>query len=198
VSAFKTWRAPTVEEFPFGISELGKIIGEVEAVGPTWTRRLVRAEPSGEWCLLVDEAAQPTMPTLAPWADEVQTRAFPTAYALTEAVKILQGPNNPEAILADRRARVAAHEAELVAEKADAQAKAEAQRVEAAQLDADKARFNFDGWAKLETWQQGFYGLAVLVRDRDPDLAANLRTIASEGRSSKPARPGFPRCDWER
>jgi hypothetical protein len=198
MTAIKSWRAPTAEEFPFGISALGKIIGETESVRPTWTRRLVRAEPGGEWCLLVDEAATPTMPTLAPWADEVQTRAFPTAYPLPEAVAILRGPSNPEAILADRRARVAAHEAELVAEKADAQAKAEAQRVEAAQLDADKQRFNFDAWAKLEPWQQGFYALACRVKDRDLELAADLRAVASEGRRSKPARPGFPRRGWER
>jgi len=200
VSAHKAWRAPTAEEFPHGIAELAKLIGETESVRPTWTRRLVRAEPGGEWCLLVDEAAQPTG-KLVPWAEpEIQLQAFPTAYPLAEAVKILTGPDerNPEKILASRRELTAAHEKELAAEKADAQAKAEAQRAEAAQLDADKLRFGFDAWAKLEPWQQGFYALAVRVQSRDLELAADLRRIASEGRSSKPARPGFPRCDWER
>lgn len=198
MTPIKSWRAPNDEQIAAGQTELAKIIGPVEAAKLSWQRRLVVSEPDGAWCLTVEAGGKPSWDTAAPYADPPQLVVTTLAYPLAEAVAILQGLNNSEEILRQRREACKVHEAEENRAKAEAQAETNRREADSRQLDADKERFNFDGWAKLEPWQQGFYGLAVLVRDRDPDLAANLRTIASEGRGFKPARPGFPRCDWER
>jgi len=197
MSAHKTWREPSEDEFPHGIAALGKIIGSEAALKPSWTRRLALSD-AGEWLLVVTSGGQPTIPTFAPWADPIQLQVFQTAYPLAEAVEILQGPNNPEAILAERRRRVAEHEAEETKAKALAKAQQAEREADAAQWERDKTKFNHAAWVRLAEWQQAFYALACRVKDRDPSLAKDLRVVAAEGRGSSPARPSFPRAEWER
>jgi hypothetical protein len=190
MSAVGKYRPPTREEFAVGIAELGKLIGAVEATAPDWTRRLALSEDGSTWLLMIEEAAAPTTPHLVPWADPIQLRAFPVAYLLAEAVAILQGPHNPEAILADRRARTKAHEAEVAAQKTAEESARLAKREEAEQLAADKVRFNADAWDKLTDAQRLALALALRVEARDPALATDLREIGSHRILD------FPRAKW--
>jgi hypothetical protein len=182
MSAVKTWRAPTAEALARGMAELAKIIGEAESVSPIWTRRLVVGEPDGAWCLLVDQAAAPTLPKLAPWADPIQLQAFPTAYLLAEGAAILQGPNNPEAILAERRARVKAHEAELAAAAAKKLADEKAAKEAGEQQAAAEAKLAAGEWWRSKELVEFALALANRVQERDYKLARDLRQMAEPGR----------------
>ncbi|MGB8298951.1 MAG: hypothetical protein WCG85_26270 [Polyangia bacterium] len=197
MSAFKTWREPTEEEFPHGIAALAKFVGDEASLRPSWTRRLVLSE-AGEWLLVISAGGTPRIPSICPWEDPIQLQVFQTAYPLREAVEILQGPHNPETVLADRRARTAAHDAEVNAARAKAKADEEARAADAAQLEIDQRKFNYAAWTRLDPVQKFLYALALRIKDRDSALAADLRAVAAEGRGYKPAEPGFPRCDWER
>jgi len=200
MSAFTAWRAPADSEIADGVAALAAIIGPVETAKLSWQRRLVASEPGGQWGLVIQCCARPSLPNLVPWVDEIQLREWPEAFPLAEGVAILLGPaaQNPEEVMRERRARVKAHEEEEAAAKRKKQDVERAAKADAEQREADERRFNAAGWHRLDEWQQAFFGLAVRVQSRDPSLAADLRTIANEGRGSKPARPGFPRCDWER
>jgi hypothetical protein len=197
MSAFTAWRAPADSEIADGVAALAAIVGPMETAKLSWQRRLALSD-AGEWLLVVTSGGQPTIPTFAPWADPIQLQVFQTAYPLAEAVEILQGPNNPEAILAERRRRVAEHEAEETKAKALAKAQQAEREADAAQWERDKTKFNHAAWVRLAEWQQAFYALACRVKDRDPSLAKDLRVVAAEGRGSSPARPSFPRAEWER
>ena len=190
MTAVGKYRAPTREEFAVGIAELGKLIGAAEATAPDWTRRLALSEDGATWLLMIEEAAAPTAPHLVPWADPIQLRAFPTAYPLAEAVAILQGPHNPEAILADRRARTKAHEAEVEAARV---AEVEAKKAEQAakeQLAKEHKAFNGAAWDRLTDSQKICYSLALKVETRDPALAADIREIGAHRVLD------FPRAKW--
>ena len=183
MSAVKTWRAPTAEEFPHGMAELAKVIGEAESVSPIWTRRLVLSEPGGaEWCLLVDQAAAPSLPMLVPWADPIQLQAFPTAYPLAEGAAILQGPNNPEAILAERRARVKAHDEEQKAAAAKKLADEKAAKEAGERLAAAEAKLAAGEWWRSKELLEFALALASRVQERDYKLARDLRQMAEPGR----------------
>jgi hypothetical protein len=197
VTALKSWRVPTTEEFPFGISELGKIIGETESVRPTWTRRLVLSEPEGQWCLTVEAGGKPTWDAAAPYADPPQLVVTTLAYPLSEGVAILRGPNNSEEVLRQRREACRVHDEEEAADKAKAATERQRRENQSRQAQEDKRRFNHDGWAKLDPWQQALYAVAVRVQARDPALALDLRAVAAEGKCAKPAQPHFPFADWE-
>jgi hypothetical protein len=182
MSAVKTWRAPTAEDIAHGMAELGKIIGEAESVSPLWTRRLVLSEPDGAWCLLVDQAAAPSLPMLVPWADPVQLQAFPTAYPLAEGAAILQGPNNPEAILAERRARVKAHDEEQKAAAAKKLADEKAAKEAGERLAAAEAKLAAGEWWRSKELLEFALALASRVQERDYKLARDLRQMAEPGR----------------
>jgi hypothetical protein len=190
MGAFKTWRAPSREEFAAGIGELGKIIGAEEACRPDWTRRLALSEDGSTWLLMIEEAAAPTTPHLAPWADPIQLRGFPSARPLSETVAILRGPHNPEAILADRRARTKAHEAEVEAARVAEVELKKAEQAAKEQLAKEREAFNGNAWAALPDWRKLAYALALKVEPRDPALAADLREIASHRILD------FPRARW--
>ena len=198
MTAHKSWREPSEAEFPHGMAELAKFIGDEASVKPVWTRRLALTEDGATWLLVISSGGKPRIESFAPWADPEQLRVYQTAYPLAEAVGILQGPNNPEEILAERRRRVAEHEAEETKAKALAKAQQAEREADAAQLERDKTKFNHAAWVRLAEWQQAFYALACRVKDRDPSLAKDLRVVAAEGRGSSPARPSFPRAEWER
>jgi hypothetical protein len=197
MTAIKSWRAPTAEEFPHGIAALAKLIGEVEAVAPGWTRRLVRAEPDGQWCLTIDQGGKPTWDHAAPYADPPQLAVTTLVYPLGEGVEILRGPNNPEEILRQRREACRVHDEDEAAIRAAAAAERAQHENNSRQAMEDKRRFNHDGWAKLDPWQQALYAVAVRVQARDPALASDLRAVAAEGRGAKPAQPHFPFAEWE-
>ena len=197
MTPIKAWRPPTSDDIGIGMAALAEIIGDAESVRPIWTRRLVRAEPGGEWCLTIDQGGKPTFEKAAPWADPIQVQGFPTAYPLPEAVAILRSPGNPEAVLVQRREACRVHEAEELAAKAKKQAEEKARQTDAERLADDERKFNAAGWHKLDPWQQAFFAVAVRVERRDPDLAADLRAIGHEGRGGRPAVPHFPRCKWD-
>jgi hypothetical protein len=198
MSGHKTWREPSEAEFPHGIAALAKIIGDEASVRPVWTRRLALTEDGTTWLLTISSGGKPRIESFAPWADPEQLRVYQTAYPLAEAVEILQGPNNPEEILAERRRRVAEHEAEEAKAQALAKAQQAAKDADTARLEEDKRKFGFDHWVRLDPWVQAFFALAVRVKDRDPALAADLRAIAHEARRIHPNQPAFPRAVWER
>ena len=197
VTAHRSWRVPTAEEFPIGLAELGKLVGETEANHPLWLRRFCVSEPDGEWCLTVEAGGAPTG-KLVPWADPVQLQAFPTAYPLAEAVKILQGPNNPEEVLRQRREACKAHEAEQAADKAKKLADERAAKERQLKWEDDCRRFNEGAWNRLEPIVQFCYALALKVQDRDAALAADLRALAGDVRRIHPAHFVFPAREWER
>lgn len=182
MAVYQTWRAPSREEFPAGVSELRAVIGD-EANDPSWTRRLVLVEGDA-WALLVEECGQ-----LPPYHDQFCT-GFPVAYLLVDGVAKLQGPDNPEGELARRRAEKAAAAAR--AEEAQRQKREAAQLAaeEARQLEKDKREFQGDSWDKLPGWRQLGFSLALAVEKRDPSLASDLRALASQRMLD------FPRCRW--
>ena len=190
MGAFKQWRAPSREEFAAGICELGKIIDAEEACRPDWTRRLALSEDGSTWLLMIEEAAAPTTPHLAPWADPIQLRGFPSARPLSETVAILRGPHNPEAILADRRARTKAHEAEVEAARVAEVELKKAEQAAKEQLAKEHEAFNGAAWDRLTDSQKICYSLALKVEARDPALASDLREIASHRVID------FPRAKW--
>jgi hypothetical protein len=157
----------------------------------------VLSEPDGAWCLTVDVGGRPSWDKAAPWADPIQLQAFPTAYPLAEAVESLEGPNNPEAILAARREACRLHDEEEAAAKAAQRAASARREAEVIQTEKDRRDFNYDLWCRLDPWVQAFYALACRVTSRDPDLAADLRGIALEGRGCRPNQPSFPGCRWD-
>lgn len=198
MTAFAKWRTPTREEYPAGMSELAKVVGLEESVAPSWTRRLVLAEPGGEWGLIVEEGGPPTVASFVPWSDPIQLQVFQRAYPIGEAIVLLQGPNNPEAILADRRRRNAEHEAELAAAKAQREAEAAEERARQQKNEELAQRFDAAGWYRLEAPVQLVYRLALLFEKRgDVEFAGQLRDLALSARHGHPAQFGFPGCKWD-
>jgi len=187
MSVFTKWRAPTRAEFPVGMSELAKHIGERESVDPTWTRRLAIAEPGGQWCLVIDECCG----NLPPY-DPGYTTAYACAYPLEEGSRLLQDPaRNPEVELARRR-QEAKERAEQKEKEQAARIEAEKRRrMEEEQLAEDKGRFRASDWEKLAEWRRAFYTLALNLKSRDPELAADLHAIAEKG-----GWLDFPRTRW--
>lgn len=186
MSAVAKWRAPTREEFPLGMAELAKIIGERESVDPTWTRRLAIAEPGGEWALLVDQCSGNL-----PAYDVNYTTAFTVAYPLGEGAALLQDPtHNPELILAERRRQVKERKEEQEREQA-ARIEDDKRKRDAAEQEAkDRVTFDGDRWNRLTDARKLAYALALKVEPRDPALAADLREIASHRILD------FPRARW--
>jgi hypothetical protein len=187
MSAYHRWRAPTREEFPLGMAEIAKVIGEAEAGHPSWTRRLAISEPDGQWCVVVDDCADDK--GYAPWTDETLIEAFPLAYPLAEGVAILQSPDNPETELERRRQAVKEHNEEQARASAERAEAAKRQREEDAQLEQDRNQFRARDWERLSDAQKLSYALALKVQARDPDLAADLREVAAKGMI-------FPRVRW--
>jgi len=191
MTALTRWRPPTREEFPVGMAELAKIIGEREAVDPSWTRRLALDEGGTTWLLVVESCAE-NRQGFAPWTDPVLTQAFPLAYPLAEGVALLQGKDNPEDELKRRRQQVKEHAEQQARDLAARIAAEKAQRERDEQLAEDKLTYQAARWEKLEPWQRAFLTLALKVKPRDPALAADLHAVAEKSYLD------FPRAQWWR
>jgi hypothetical protein len=191
MSSVKQWRAPSREEFAAGICELGRIIDAEEACRPDWTRRLALSEDGSAWLLTLEDAAAATG-QLAPWAEPRQLQGFPVARPMAEAVAILRGPNNPEKVLEERRARMKEHEAEVEAARVAEEDARKAEQAGKEQLAAERSRFDGNRWDALTDSQKVCYALALKVADRDPALAADLRELGQHRELD------FPRLAWWR
>lgn len=190
MSVFTKWRAPTREEYPHGMAELSKIIGERESVDPSWTRRLALVE-GDKWALLVDEC----IGNLKCYDPNYAT-GYTVAYPLAEGAALLTGPKNPEVELARRRAEIQERKDQAARESAARVAAEKRQHEEEEQLIEDKRTYRADDWNRLADWQKMCIVLALKVESRDPELAADLRAVMQDGTHARPPALAFPRTKW--
>jgi hypothetical protein len=125
--------------------------------------------------------------------------AFPIAMPLADAVALLKSKDNPELELARRRQFLAD-----LAERHRKQEEDERNQQLAAskrQLDAQEraAAFKHHEWMVLQPWAQALFALGLRVKERDPELADDLRKVASSstgihGERSTPLPP--PAKQW--
>jgi hypothetical protein len=173
------FREPSDAEWDAGIVELEKVIGAPEAARQSWRRRLV-IMGDGSWRLLISECGFLSgndygLLGFTPGAAD----AFPIAMPIAAAVALLKSKDSPEIELQRRRNRLAE-----LAERHRKQEEDERNQQLAAskrQLDAQEraAAFRHNEWMVLQPWQQALFALALRVKERDPELADDLRKVAS-------------------
>ena len=174
-AAFSGWEVPSDERLPEGVAELAKIIGETEAVKPSWVRRLVLF--GAEWRLTVSDCSQ-LQDGSAPWTQPNSLLRMPAAFPLQEAVDLLASPRNPEAELARREQQTREYYERLAREEAAKQKREKELREAKEQAERDRVEFKWDKWAKLEAWQQFAHLLAMKIERPYSDIAAALHQIA--------------------
>jgi hypothetical protein len=174
------WRTPTDDEMAAGVAELAKIVGEPESARASWQRRLVIMGDNKTFRMTVNECGFLSgndfglLQFTRGAAD-----AFPIGLPLAEGVALVKSKDNPELELARRRQFLA----DLNARHAR-QAENELNQQLAAskrQLDAQEraAAFRHNEWMVLQPWAQALFALALRVKERDPELADDLRKVAS-------------------
>jgi hypothetical protein len=175
------WATPTDDQMPAGVAALAVVVGEAEAARASWQRRLVIMGDNKTFRMTVNECgflSNGDLPQFAPGS----VTATPVALPIAEAVALLKSKDNPELELARRRQFLAE-----LNERHRKQQEDELNRQLAAskrQLDAQEraAAFRHSDWAALDVWQQAFYSLAIRVQERDPTLAADLKSVAGASR----------------
>jgi hypothetical protein len=174
------WATPNDDQMAEGVEALAKVIGEPLAARASWQRRLV-IMPDGTWRLLVNECAFLSNGDLPQFSPNSIT-PVPVALLIPDAFALLRSPGNCETVLAQRQQFIS----ELNARHRKQEEDERNRSIEAAkqQQDAQEraAAFKHSAWAALDVWQQGFYGLALRVQARDPELAADLKAVASASR----------------
>ena len=179
------------------VSALAALIGE-DAHKAEWRRRLGRLNGDGPVIVAVRHPNNPLPAEYRdqPWATESRLcfngLAFETKfYELAEGVPLLRDPEGPEAEV-NRRLRL---NAEYEAQGAARTAERERQRIEAGRREREEAArlrlIGLDEWNKLPPWSRALYAAALKVRDRDPELAADLRAVAAESSRGEEG-PSFP------
>ena len=193
------WRLPSDEEAEAGIAALEGVVGAADAARMSWRRRICIL-PSAQFGLLVDEPGflsgndYGLLQFTAGAAD-----AFPVALPIADAVALLKSEDSPELELQRRRTRLG----ELAERHRKQELDEHTARIEAAKRQTDAAesaaKYRWNQWAVMEPWAQALFALALRVKERDPELADDLRKVASSstgihGERSTPLPP--PSAVW--
>ncbi|MGB8294248.1 MAG: hypothetical protein WCG85_02350 [Polyangia bacterium] len=175
------WAVPDDSQMEAGVAALAAVVGEPESARASLQRRLVLA-PDG-WRLLVSE---PGFLSNNDYGLLQFTKGasdgYQVALPIGQAIELLRSKDNPELELQRRKNRLAE-----LAERHRLQAEAEHNaRLAAAKRQTDAAEnaktYRHSDFAALDVWQQAFYSLALRVQDRDPQLAADLKSVAGASR----------------
>lgn len=189
-----------------GVQELVALVGETRALEILATRQLAQL-PGGRWALPV---RTPTFAKakLAPWVNEpwipkfgglTGGMGFSTAMLpIAEAVPCLEPGGDDEEV----QRRLDLHAAHLEAErlKREAEVVAEGKRRQAEEVRQRErreaeAKYGYVEFMSLPGWSRALYRLALVTKD--PEQAAAIREIASEGHMFKDG-PGWPGTEWRR
>ena len=110
-----------------------------------------------------------------PWCDDSATNSHEVAYELKAGVRLLQSEENPEALLARRRALIERHEAELVNRRTQLAADREA---EAERVRGELLRWRADQWKLVNLIVQMMLAVAFELEATQPETSKALIAIA--------------------
>ncbi len=182
------WRLCTDAEIAEALPALAKLIGK-ESKLPSWQRRLgVLLDKPGEWVLSIEALG----PSWVEWLPHYPTAAITIAVPLAVGVSILMSPNSPEVEFKRRRDL---HEAYRNAESEKARiaaAKRDAEIAETQRKDNERQQFRAAAWEQLSALERCAARLALLVGERDPQLATDIRAAIAGAGDTK----NFPRTVW--
>jgi hypothetical protein len=161
------------EELVEGAKQLKRLVG-ADNVGKLVDRLRIG---NGQVCFLLVHEVFPLQGCGEdmPWCDPNATNVFEVCYGLSEGVKILQGPDNPEVVLARRRKLIDEHERELADRRAQsiADTKAEQERTH-----RELVEWRGGQWRQLNPILQIMLALGFELEVTRPEIAAALFAIA--------------------